>query len=432
MKYKKLKYVCEIMMASNKVYEQYLEKHGIHPALIEAKPDSELEAILIIPSFYEDKIIDTLKSLLNAVHSGRNLEVIVVLNHSQDGGEHIIDFHKNQYSELTYWMNKNSNNQLKFHCTKPIIFKPKLAGVGAARKAGMDEAIRRFNLINQDQGIIINTDADCLLHEDYWNTILDYYQKENSKACVNLNFEHRYDEIPELKEAIISYELHLLYYVLAQRWIQYPYAYQTIGSSFAVTAIDYCKQGGMNQRQAGEDFYFINKFSVIGQLDDLDKVLVYPSSRKSLRVPFGTGKAIYKYEELNQQLTYNLEAIELFGNIIKFIPSCYESDEYQIKFNNLNQDAYQYFKKEGLLEEIELCKKNCSNLKTFSNRLMKWFNPFRLMKFLHYMRDHNYPDHEVQIESKKLLHKLDQVNIKDLNSFELLNRFKNINVPSNY
>ena len=34
-------------------------------------------------------------------------------------------------------------------------------GVGLARKTGMDEAVRRFNAINNPEGIILNLDADC-------------------------------------------------------------------------------------------------------------------------------------------------------------------------------------------------------------------------------------------------------------------------------
>jgi hypothetical protein len=40
---------------------------------------------------------------------------------------------------------------------------------------------------------------------------------------------------------------------------RFSYAYHTVGSAMAVKAYQYVKVGGMNRRQAGEDFYFIQK-----------------------------------------------------------------------------------------------------------------------------------------------------------------------------
>jgi hypothetical protein len=66
--------------------------------------------------------------------------------------------------------------------------------------------------------------------------------------------------------AITSYELHLRYLVHAMRWAGHPFAYQTVGSSMAVRRKAYLSLGGMNTRQAGEDFYFLQKFIEVGSL----------------------------------------------------------------------------------------------------------------------------------------------------------------------
>lgn len=46
----------------------------------------------------------------------------------------------------------------------------------------------------------------------------------------------------------------------------------------------------MNQRKAGEDFYFLHKFSILDQLGEINVEIVLPLARSSDRVPFGTGK----------------------------------------------------------------------------------------------------------------------------------------------
>ena len=97
-----------------------------------------------------------------------------------------------------------------------------------------------------------------------------------------------------------------------------PYSFHTIGSAFALTASAYARQGGMNRRKAGEDFYFINKLikgEVFGEIND---TTVIPSPRVSNRVPFGTGRAIL--EGLNTQkdlsLTYDFQSFEVIHSWI--------------------------------------------------------------------------------------------------------------------
>ena len=60
----------------------------------------------------------------------------------------------------------------------------------------------------------------------------------------------------------------------------------------AVRAHAYARQGGMNRRQAGEDFYFMQKLVDGEQVENIAEATVFPSARLSHRVPFGTGKAL--------------------------------------------------------------------------------------------------------------------------------------------
>ncbi len=48
-------------------------------------------------------------------------------------------------------------------------------------------------------------------------------------------------------------------------------------------------------RQAGEDFYFLNKFAKLAPLGDVRATTVYPSARASGRVPFGTGRRMLRF-----------------------------------------------------------------------------------------------------------------------------------------
>jgi hypothetical protein len=70
----------------------------------------------------------------------------------------------------------------------------------------------------------------------------------------------------------------------------------------------YQKYGGMAPRQAGEDFYFINKIAMHGNVGEINDTTIFPSSRISDRVPFGTGDALGKMQNgIRANEVYNPE-----------------------------------------------------------------------------------------------------------------------------
>ena len=90
----------------------------------------------------------------------------------------------------------------------------------------------------------------------------------------------------------------------AQCHALFPFAFHTIGSSMAVRASSYMRQGGMNKRKAGEDFYFQQKIIPLCGFTECNSTVVYPSPRPSYRVPFGTGRAMLGYLQNGEVLTW--------------------------------------------------------------------------------------------------------------------------------
>ncbi len=159
----------------------------------------------------------------------------------------------------------------------------------------MDEALYRLDKIGQEQGVILSMDADATVRPDYliWNR--EAFWKESKNQCGNDLFEHplegnRYP--PEIYQAITIYELYLRYYKFAFQFVKFPYSYYTVGSCFACRRKLMRKQGGMNSKQAGEDFYFLHKVFPLGHCAEINTTCVYPSPRISQRVPFGTGPMV--------------------------------------------------------------------------------------------------------------------------------------------
>src|SRR5690606_5551781 len=132
--------------------------------------------------------------------------------------------------------------------------------VGLARKIGMDEALRRLDRAGRLDGVIACFDADCTCDPNYLVEVERFFRENPKAPGCSIYFEHPLSgpAEPGIYQAVARYELHLRYYIEALRHAGFPHAFHTIGSSMAARASAYLQQGGMNKRQAGEDFYFLH------------------------------------------------------------------------------------------------------------------------------------------------------------------------------
>ena len=168
-------------------------------------------------------------------------------------------------------------------------------------------------------GVVACFDADCRCDPGLLVEMENLFRKRPEMPGCSVRFEHPLDA--ENSEAIILYELHLRYYIEACRYSGHPFAFHAVGSSMAVRAEAYVAQGGMNQRQAGEDFYFLQKIISLGNFGELNSTRVIPSPRVSDRVPFGPGRAVGEFLQGKggRMESYPFEAFEdlkiFFGQI---------------------------------------------------------------------------------------------------------------------
>lgn len=272
----------------------WLEKNTLFPRLIDADPVTGTGIIVVIPSYGEGDISSTIESLSKCSIPPCPCEVIVVVNAPQDADDSSIEENKRTVSILKAWTNsKNCFFRLSF-VDMGISSFPHW-GVGYARKAGMDEAIRRFDMINLPQGVIASLDADCIVSENYFFELYrQLYQNPKKCACALTLFNGRVDEgFPDdLIHAAEKYELSRRYVLLGMRYGGYPWCFYIAGSALAVKADTYVKAGGMNKREAGEDFWFVRKILPVAGFFTTCGIIINHSARISKRVPFGTGMSI--------------------------------------------------------------------------------------------------------------------------------------------
>ena len=358
---------------------------------------------IVIPAFKEPDIILTLRSLLNNRVTDSTTEVITVLNQSENSTTEIDDLHRSQFEELNEWGNANSNEKLRFFTVFADKIPHKLAGVGTARKIGMDEAYRRLKSCGNLQGIIACLDADCLVAENYIETLMRESLKNDHIRAYSIYFEH---EICEKDQAITEYELHLRYYINMQRLAGLPFAYYTVGSSMAVRAWAYAAAFGMNRRKAGEDFYFLQKFIKTGDFRELNTTKVIPSARVSDRVPFGTGRAMLEKSGISEELkTYNHRSFDDLTSMTANI-DLGRSDTPGF-MNMLSAPVAEFLIKNGIESKLAEIKAHTTDSAMFRKRFYIWFDAFRLMKYLHFMRDNYYENIPVGSATVSLFEKLE-------------------------
>jgi len=363
----------------------YIEKNILFPQFIDETPDENTGIIVVIPSYGEPNINAVIDSLAQAEKPECNVEVIVVVNAPQNASLCNLERNRDILNDIE---NRRQNNKNIWFRLFSLDIEPGAVqgwGVGLARKTGMDEALRRFCAIDNQFGVIVCLDADCRVEKNYFSAICNqFYKHKNLNAC-SIYFEHDIagNEFSESEyKNILQYELHLRYFLQGLKFSGCPWAFHTVGSSMAVRAKRYALQGGMNRRQAGEDFYFIQKMISGGGYFSLNTTTVYPSSRTSSRAPFGTGAAMAKlYENADSQfMTYNPAAFNDLRALFNMSDLLY--DYADNNYNLLPASVKSYIdKNEWELKIIEI-RENTADITAFKKRFFNWFNMFKIVRFL--------------------------------------------------
>jgi hypothetical protein len=271
----------------------------------------------------------------------------------------------------------------------------KHSSVGLARKIGMDLALTVFDYTDKSKKLIICLDSDCTVKQNYLTTIVSDFNKQNYSAAV-IEYAHNINGSDKESSAIIPYEIFLRYYVGGLKYAGSKYAFHTIGSTTVCDVEAYIKAGGMNKRKAAEDFYFLGKIAKNYTINKINSTKVYPSNRSSWRVPFGTGQRVARFLK-NTHNEYQL-----------FDPAVFEILKYWLQLFNLNVSSdpeyilscskeihielYNFLVNQNYLEQWKKIFENAKSKKQLSHQKNIWFDAFKTLKLIHYLRDKTFPN----------------------------------------
>ena len=263
--------------------------------------------------------------------------------------------------------------------------------MGLARKIGADLALACIANQIVERSWIYCTDADAVLPSGYFNQM----GLDDTVAVAIYPFTHYPPH-----EHILRYEISLRYYAARLAFSGSPYAFHTIGSLLKINAQHYVKVRGFPKRKAAEDFYMLNKLAKVGKVVRLQTPCISLSSRISARVPFGTGATMQRLDANPALLFYHPEIFSGLGQWLGLLVRLWRDRDavqssglsYWWRSQDLADDrVLEPLLHLGLDQILLQAYRQCQDYRHFKYFIWVWFDAFRTLKFIHYLRDHGFP-----------------------------------------
>ncbi len=377
---------------------RYLQKYGSDKWSVRQSKHKLYDNIIVIPAIAE---YDNINNLLNSLKKNdRNYLLNTLIMFVINNGESVSEEIKTNNAHTIALLEKLIyNDELIIGyvdaSTEGLSMPDKDAGVGLARKIGLDLALTLVDYNSHNKKLLICLDADCEVQSNYLSSIVDVFNKDRIEAAV-IEYEHRLPEDELSKSAIICYEIFLRYYVLGLSYANSPYAFHTVGSTMVCDYESYIKIGGMNKRKAAEDFYFLEKLAKVVSIHKISQTRVFPSSRTSWRVPFGTGQRMNRFAAGTHD-EFSLFDFRIF-DILKVWNAYYYSDkiitvtEYLSFAGKLNPVLKNFLQLNSFQDQWNKILSNAKSIEQIRKQKKIWFDGFRTMKLIHYLRDNGFPN----------------------------------------
>jgi len=421
----------------------YLNKYGSKNWALELSSGKKYKNIIVVPAIQEfENIIRLINSIsdIDKKYFGETLLVFVINNMKSANAEVKADNRKSIEYLRKLIFEENSpgiNIGLADASSEGLELPEKDGGVGLARKTGMDLALAQFDYSTSCKNILICLDADCTIEKNYLTTIVEAFKQPDTNAAY-VEYEHLLPEEKNHKRAIICYEIFLRYYVLGLKHANSPFAFPTIGSTMVCDHESYIKIGGMNKKKAAEDFYFMEKLAKITEIKKISGTKVYPSSRGSWRVPFGTGQRVNRYFDgtHNEYLLYNPKSFEVLKSWLNIFNAkdIHDAGDYLKYAEAIHKSLYDFLVLNSFEDNWNQILKNSKSDEQKQKQKQIWFDGFRTLKLIHHLRDNGFPlinmfealdemfeltNYDFQFERKEIIPSID-IQIQYLNEMRKL------------
>jgi len=155
--------------------------------------------------------------------------------------------------------------------------------------------------------LIVSLDADTLAPPRYLQSLVAAFDRHPAACGIAARYLHPLTDDAAVTRAMLGYEIYMRF--------RSPYSFTALGSAIALPVHVYRQLGGLTPRTSGEDFYLLQKLTKHGRVLHWSDPPVAPGTRKSWRVPVGTGQAIVAACEGKHADRYPLYPPELFDRV---------------------------------------------------------------------------------------------------------------------
>ncbi len=249
----------------------------------------------------------------------------------------------------------------------------KNSGVGQARKVLMDEISR----VAGSGDIILSLDADTLFDKGYLSSAGKCFEHYPHAVALSNPYYHRLTGEDTLDRAMLRYEIYMRYYAINMWRIGSPYSFTALGSAIALPVRTYRMVGGITAKKSGEDFYFLQKLRKAGWICNYNDHKIYPGTRYSGRVFFGTGPALIKGSKGDWQ-SYPIISHTLFDQVKA------TSDMFALLYEKTVETPMSDFLKLQFREEdpFEPLRQNAASVYQFVKACNQKVDGLRVLQFL--------------------------------------------------
>jgi hypothetical protein len=377
---------------------RYLESRSVQgPWKVAGTDRGDFKGAVVIPALAESHSLGaTLSGLAqNPPDLLSRFLILIVVNHRTDASAAAKEENRQTLALLSAKKGVPPALQVAWidAASRGLEFSVKGGGVGLARKIGFDLALPRLNF-EGGPPLLISLDADTLVRPDYLQAVVRHFSGAKEGGGV-IPFRHQRGETPELEAAIQRYELFMRSYVLGLTRAGSPYAFHTVGSTMACRAEAYARMGGMNQREAGEDFYFLQHLAKTAGVGKIEGTVVYPSARISGRVPFGTGPSVSRLVANGARalLFYRPECFQVLKDWLALVSEDpgRNGEDLLLWGGRIAAELEGYLLGAGFRGAWEKLRKNFHSPALLLRGFHHWFDGLKTLRLIHHLSAERYP-----------------------------------------
>ena len=144
---------------------------------------------MVIPVYKEDRAQEVLLSLDSCEDPSCQVVVFFLINQPENASPDIKEVNSVAFVNIEKAINTTKSSWLH-PLVQQVNLPRKHAGVGLARKIGMDDAVRWFEQLNNPHGIILCLDADCMVSSNYFVKIHRHFEENPETPGASIHYEH--------------------------------------------------------------------------------------------------------------------------------------------------------------------------------------------------------------------------------------------------